>query len=268
MQHVGLGVAAVLGLLQGLTEFLPVSSSGHIAVGALFFGVKDMPLSMVVVLHAGTLMATLWIFAGDVGQLAREAAMGLRTPKAFLASDQGRIVVGVIVASVPTAIMGLLLETRVEGLSHHASAVGGFLLATAVVVASTRWGRGTLGVLPLWGYLLIGIAQGCAVMPGLSRSGTTIAVAMWLGLSGPQAFRFSFLLSLPAVFGALVLKLSEPAVLAELGWPAIVGGVVALVVGYAALRLLREVVKQGRFWAFAIYLVPLGLGLIAWDFAS
>ena len=113
--------------------------------------------------------------------------------------------------------------------------------------------------------MLIGVAQGLAVLPGISRSGTTIAAAMLLGMRAPEAFRFSFLLSLPAVGGAVILQLAEPGALAELGAPALIAGSVALVTGYGALRLLRHVVMTGRLWIFAAYLVPAGLGLIVWS---
>jgi undecaprenyl-diphosphatase len=227
-----------------------------------------MPLAMVVVVHAGTLIATLLVVGRDVGQLTVETARGLGRPREFLASDQGRLVAGVVVATIPTAIMGLYLKDRVEAWSHVPWIIGVFLLCSAVAVLSTLKGAGAKNVLPLWGFILIGIAQGCAVMPGLSRSGTTIAAGILLGLSGPEAFRFSFLLSLPAVTGAVLLELLKPGAFAALGYPALIAGVVALLVGYVALRLLRHIVVQGRLWAFALYLVPLGLGLILWSYTS
>ena len=261
-------VAAALGALQGLTEFLPVSSSGHVSLGAMLFGIPDMPLAMVVVVHAGTLIATLMVVGRDVGQLTVETARGLGRPREFLATEQGRIVAGVLLATIPTAIMGLYLEDRVAEWSHVPWIIGVFLLCSAVAVLSTLKGAGEKEVLPLWAYTLIGVAQGLAVMPGLSRSGTTIAAGILLGLSGPQAFRFSFLLSLPAVTGAVLLELVKPGALESLGYPALIAGTVALGVGYVALRLLRHIVVQGRFWAFALYLVPLGLGLILWSYTS
>ncbi len=258
-------MAAAIGALQGLTEFLPVSSSGHVSLGAMLFGVPDMPLSMVVVVHAGTLLATLLVVGRDVGQLGVETVRGLRSPRAFLETEQGKIVAGVVVATIPTAVMGLALEDRVRSFGHEPAVIGAFLLGSAVAVLSTLRGAGDKKALGLAAYLLIGVAQGLAVMPGLSRSGTTIAAGILLGLSAAEAFRFSFLLSLPAVLGAVVLELSKPGALSMLGLPALVAGTVALVVGYVALRLLRRIVTQGRFWAFAIYLVPLGIGLIAWE---
>jgi undecaprenyl-diphosphatase len=262
---IDMGTAAVLGAIQGATEFLPVSSSGHVALGAMVFGVsEEMPLSMVVLLHFGTLIATVAVFRKDIAALTMAALTGARTPKTWLESDDGKLTAGIVVASIPTAIIGLLLESRVEAFSRVGWIVGLGLLGSALAVASTRRGGGSLDVLPLGRALIVGLAQGLAVMPGLSRSGTTIAVAMLLGLSGPAAFRFSFLLSLPAVAGATLLSLRHTDELRALGASGAVGGMVSLVVGTAALVWLRSIVKQGRFWAFAIYLVPVGLGLVGW----
>jgi undecaprenyl-diphosphatase len=263
---IDMGTAIVLGAVQGVTEFLPISSDGHVALGAMLFGVSDeMPLSMVVMLHVGTLVATIIAFREDLTLLAKGAWSGVRQPRAYLASPDGRLVTGIVVASAPTALIGLLLEDRVEGFSRVPWIVGACLLASALVVFATRRGGGDAEVLPPWQALLVGVAQGLAVMPGLTRSGSTIAVAMMLGLSGPAAFRFSFLLSLPAIAGATLLKARDTQELAALGPGVIAGALTALIVGYVALRWLRALVRQGRFWTFALYLVPLGLGVIAWD---
>lgn len=265
---IGLGTALTLGALQGVTEFLPVSSSGHIAIGAMLFGIHDAPLSLSIVLHAGTLLATLFLFRADVARLLLDFAKGLRAPRAWLASDSGKISAGVIVASVPTAALGLLLKDSVESWQSVPWIVGICLLVSAVMVWTTRRGGGQASVLGLGAALIVGVAQGIAVLPGISRSGTTIAVAMLLGLRGEEAFRFSFLLSLPAVLGAVLLELGEPGALASVGASVWLGGAVATVVGVLSLVLLRKLVTQGRFWAFALYLVPVGALLIAWPLVS
>lgn len=264
MELADTAAAAALGAVQGLTEFLPVSSSGHVALGALVFGIPDLPLTTVVVLHGGTLIATLAVVGNDVWRLAEQTRRGVTHPKDFLRSDAGRIVTGVVLASLPTALIGLMLDPYVERWSHTPAVIGGCFLVSAAMLMATRSGGGKLHLLGPWGYVAIGLAQGLAVMPGLSRSGMTIATAMLLGLSGLEAFRFSFLLSIPAVGGALLLKLLEPGAGAALGPSTWIGGTVALGTGYVALRALRRVVKQGRFWAFALYLAPLGAGLLAW----
>jgi len=263
---IDVGTAVVLGAVQGLTEFLPISSDGHVALFAMLFGVSDeLPLSMVVMLHLGTLLATLVAFREDVALLAKDTLSGLREPRAFLATPSGKLVAGILIASVPTALIGLAIEDHVEGWARVPWIVGACLLLSAVAVFATRRGGGEAEVLPPWQALFIGVAQGLAVLPGLTRSGSTIAVAMLLGLTGPAAFRFSFLLSLPAIFGATLLKARDYEELAALGPGVIAGALTALVVGYLALRWLRSIVNQGRFWTFGLYLVPLGLGIVAWD---
>lgn len=259
--------AALLGALQGLTEFLPVSSSGHIAIGTFLFGLDDAPLSLSIVLHAGTLLATLALFAGDIARLLADTWRGRRDPKAFAASESGRMVLGVIVATIPTVVIALTLRDRVEAWSHVPWIVGVCLLVSAALVFTTRR-QGQSLTAPTWKHaLIIGIAQGLAVLPGVSRSGSTIAAAMLLGVEGPAAFRFSFLLSLPAVTGAVILELGHEGVLAGVPMAVWLGGAVAAVIGVVSLVVLRKLVTQGRFWAFTLYLVPVGIGLIAWDFS-
>jgi undecaprenyl-diphosphatase len=208
------------------------------------------------------------VVGGDVRDLTVQFFKGLTSPRELYATDEGKVLFGVIIGSVPTACIGLLLESQVEAWSHVLWIIGLFLLVSAVAVLSTLRGGGERKTLRPWGYFVIGVVQGLAVMPGISRSGTTISAGMLLGLKPSEAFRFSFLLSLPAVLGAVVLELAKPGALESLGMAALIAGTVALVTGYVALRVLRQVVTRGRFWAFAVYLIPMGLGLIAWDLAS
>lgn len=256
---------AALGAIQGLTEFLPVSSSGHIAIGALLFGVEDPPLTFSVLLHAGTLLATIIFFRKDLSELLVETAKGARSPKAYLASDPGRTAMGVLIASVPTAIAGLLLKDHVEALGHVPWVVGACLLLSAAAVASTRRGGGAALSPTAAQALLIGLAQSVAILPGVSRSGSTIAAAMLLGVSGAAAFRFSFLLSLPAVTGAVLLSLGKDGALDGMGPGVLLGVAISMIVGYISLVALRRIVDEGRLAAFAVYLVPLGVGLLIWD---
>jgi len=259
-------LAAALGVLQGLTEFLPVSSSGHVSMGAFLWGVPDMPLSMVIVVHAGTLLATLLVVGRDVGQLTVRTAQGITKPAEYLKTDEGRIVAGVVVATIPTAIIGLSIKDLVEHWARSPTFIACCFLVTAVVLWTTRRsGGGDKTSLTLLAYTLIGLAQGIAVLPGISRSGMTIAAAMALGMKPGEAFRFSFLLSLPAVLGAVVLELRDPTVLASLGSAALIAGTVAAVIGWGCLLLLRRLVDGGRLYLFSFYLVPVGLGLLIWD---
>ncbi|MGF1466971.1 MAG: undecaprenyl-diphosphate phosphatase [Sandaracinaceae bacterium] len=257
--------SAVLGAVQGVTEFLPVSSSGHVALGALLFGETELPLAMVVMLHVGTLVATMALFWDDLLVLAGSVVTGLRTPRQWLDTDEGKTVAGVTLATVPTVIVALILKDQAESWARVPWALGVAFLASSLAVASTRYGGGEVIVPTFLQAAVIGLAQGLAVLPGLSRSGTTIACAMALGLSGPAAFRFSFLMSFPVIIAAALYEVvKDPAAVTGLGAGAVIGGVVAMVVGYLALRWLRALVDQGRFWVFALYLIPLGLALLVW----
>jgi undecaprenyl-diphosphatase len=259
---VTLGPALALGAVQGVTEFLPVSSDGHLAIAAMLFGITEMPLAMVVLLHLGTLLATLIVLRDDV----RPLLITLFSPSRWR-TDEAATIRTILITSVPTAIVGLALHDVVEPWAQSASIVAVCLWGSAAAVASTRWSteRATHTSLNLSiaQCVMIGLAQGVAVLPGVSRSGSTIAVAMLLGIAGPTAFRLSFLLSLPAIAGAALLELRHPEVWSSLGAPAIAGTLVAFVVGLASLLALRQIVARGRFWAFALYLVPLGAVLLA-----
>ncbi len=254
--------AAALGVLQGLTEFLPVSSSGHIAIGAQFFGIRENSLALVILLHLGTLAATVVLFRRDIAVLASEGIAALRDPSRFRATPEGRTLVGIVIATLMTALLGLLLRNVAEAFAEDLRLVGyGFLVSAAVLIASGV-ARGTGAEVSWWQAVGIGIAQGLAVLPGVSRSGSTIAVAMLLGVQGNVAFRFSFLVSLPAIVGAAAYEASGADGLGSLGPEAWVGGATALVTGYVALVMLRHIILVGRMWTFAIYLLPLGFFLV------
>ena len=262
-----LTTALVLGLLQGLTEFLPVSSSGHIAMGAMLFDMQDAPLTLSIVLHAGTLLATVAVFRADVIALFGAAIAGLRKPSAFRETEAGRWALAVIVGTLPTVAIALALRDFVEPWSRQAAVVGMGLLGSAVAVVTTHFATRsseTADTLTLRVAVVVGMVQGLAVLPGLSRSGSTIAAAMLLGVPAAAAFRFSFLLSLPAVAGATVLELTRPGAFDGVPASVWIGGAMAAAVGLASLLVLRRVVMMGRFWAFALYLVPVGIAMIIW----
>ena len=254
--------AAALGALQGLTEFLPVSSSGHVAIGAHFFDIRENSLALVILLHLGTLLATVILFRRDIAALAIEGVAALRDPGRLRTTPEGRALVGIAIATLITGTLGLLLRDVAEAFAGDLRLVGyGFLVSAAFLTAS-GFARGTNSEVTWWQAAGIGIAQGVAVLPGISRSGVTIAVALLLGVQSSSAFRFSFLVSLPAIVGAALYEASGTEGLGSLGPAAWVGGLTALVTGYVALVILRHIILVGRMWTFAIYLVPLGLFLI------
>lgn len=260
--------AGLLGVVQGLTEFLPVSSDGHLAAFALLTGASPMSLALAVVLHTGTLVATVVVLRDDLVRLASACARGLREPTRFAGTRDGAFVLVLATACVPTAIVGLSLEGVAAEANRHILVVGAGFLVSAGAVLLTR-DRAPMGdQLSLRAALVLGAVQGLAVLPGVSRSGSTIACAMLLGLAPAEAFRLSFVLSVPAVAGAVLLELRSPEARAAITPVAWFGAAVAGVVGYACLRLLRRLLARGHFWRFSWYLIPLGLGMIAWGLLS
>jgi undecaprenyl-diphosphatase len=265
------GDAAVvlgLGVVQGITEFLPISSDGHLALFALLFTIPEASLALTVLLHVGTLLATALVFRGDLLQFARVSVQHARTPSRWLETPEGILIRNVVIASVPTAVIGLALERHVEPLSELRWFLGVGFLVSAAAVLSTRGRVAGRENLSAGAALLVGLAQGLAVLPAVSRSGLTIAAALALGLSASAAFRFSFLLSLPAVAGAALLELGDASVLSGFSALAWLAAALSFVSGYLALLLLRGLLVRGRFWLFGLYLVPLGAAMLLWDLSG
>jgi undecaprenyl-diphosphatase len=262
-----------LGLLQGLTEFLPVSSSGHLVLFQQFVEVTGDDVLFDLILHLGTLLPVLWFYRRDVAVLFRDPLFG---EGPFLERPGVRLAGLLLLATLPTGLIGILLEDLFEALFATPAALAlTFAITGTLLLLSGRFGGGTteLGGMTWWHALLIGIAQGMAITPGISRSGTTIVVAMFLGLHPVFAARFSFLMSVPAILGAVVLKLDDVEAAAPDPWALGIGGLTALASGYAALVLLVLVIKRRRLAGFApyAYLAAVVAGAIAlgrWGFGA
>ncbi len=268
----------VLGIIQGLTEFLPVSSSGHLVLFQKLFGLANNELFFDICLHAGTLVAVVAVFYRPIGRMVKAVA-GLPAVvssggdfKAALANNQDlRLVWLIFWGSLPTAVLGLLFASQAEVVFGNTALVGLMLIVTGTVLWLTRHGQsGGRQVLQVTvrQALLIGLVQGLAIVPGISRSGSTIAAALLLGIDRRVAGRFSFLLSLPAIFGATLLGLQDATIATSMPAGAIAAGTLAAAaVGYLALVFLLKVVDTGRLYRFAPYcwtvgLVALGLYLV------
>jgi undecaprenyl-diphosphatase len=248
----------LLGLIQGLTEFLPISSDGHLSLALLFLpstGGSALPLETA--LHGGTLLAVMVWFRRELAAVVSEGAALLRGVR----PQPGGLLVPVLIGSIPTAVIGLALRDTVEGAIASRAVILSCMAVTALLLAASDRvsGEGAAGRdLVSWRQaLLIGAAQGLAVLPGLSRSGATIAVALFAGVRRETAFTYSFVLSVPAVFGALLLE-ARGAELPPL-WP--IGVAVAAATGLAALTLLRPLVQRRRLTLFSVYLALLILAV-------
>jgi undecaprenyl-diphosphatase len=250
----------VLGVLQGLTEFLPVSSSGHLAVGQMVLGLKEGNLALSVILHAGTLLATLVYFRRQIGVIVYELAKNWNSPARALAGRGGVDAKVVILASIPTAVVGLILEPYVERWTLQPTVVaGGFFVTALLLLTTARLRPGNLDAPSSAAALLVGLAQAAAVMPGISRSGATIVALLLLGVRSARSFELSMLISLPAVFGAFVLELLGEGTWTRPAPELAFGAAVAFGVGLWALRLLSNLVTRGRLAWFALWVLPLGL---------
>jgi len=269
--------ALILGVIQGITEFLPVSSSGHLVLaekltgGGLF--ADDQATLFIVVLHLGTLLPILWFYRQDLGQILASLKpddalqkLGLR---GWLKSDDHRwLCVLVVVGTLPTGIMGITLSSTFKELFKSPTAVCIALLVTGALLLATRFvseeHAGSSSLL-LWTALLIGIVQGCAITPGISRSGSTIAVALFLGIPRAEAARFSFLLAVPAILGGMLHEAKGGQALETIAWiPLTLGFLSAAVVGYFSLALLVALVKKGRLHHFTWYLWPVAIAALIW----
>ena len=246
----------VLAAVQGLTEFLPVSSSGHLVLMQSFLATREGDVLFDVVLHLGTLGSVLVAYRADVIRLLR------------LDAAARRYILALVVGTLPAVAIGLAFKDTIERLFHDPVFAASGLFVTAIVLFSTRFSGNAPGpggaadappeAPPLRSALLIGCGQAFAILPGISRSGSTIATSLWLGLPRAEAARFSFLLSIPAICGALVLQLLDrPALPSD--WPNLaLAALTAFAVGLVALRWTALAVVQAHFWKFSIYCVVVG----------
>lgn len=262
----------LLGVIQGLTEFLPISSDGHLALGQILLGMKEDNLAITVALHSGTLLAVFVYFRRDLLRLARAVPSSLRGHGPVA---ERRMLAAIVAGSVPTAVLGLALKSTTQALSANLLAIGGFLVLSGawswMVVLRTKRGDGPRGpeALNLGDALAVGLVQGLAVLPGLSRSGSTIGMGVTLGLTRETAARFSFLLSLPAVAGALALEAKDiSGIPSEQLLPILLGSVVSFAVGLGALSVLFRVLRAGRFDVFAFYCWALAAACFFTAFAN
>jgi len=259
----GLLEALVLGIVQGATEFLPVSSSGHLVIVPAALGWDSPSLVFDTTVHLATLLAVVAVFWHDFIELLVAWWQGLRQGRP-LGTPAARLAWWVILGTVPAALAGVFLESTFESLFASPRTAGVFLLLTAVLLVLAELFSRCRHELTGMGWLdslIIGIGQAAAIAPGLSRSGTTISCAMYRGFTRPAATRFSFILSAPIIAGAGISQLIKLAGGGDLSAEApalMVGFLAAAVCGYVAIRLLLSYVQQRSFYPFAIYCAVVG----------
>ena len=241
--------AIVLGLIQGLTEFFPVSSSGHLVIFQQLLGIKESGITFEVMVHFGTLLSVICVFWQDIVRIA----------KGFWHEKQERhFVLMLLLGIIPTGLMGVFLNDFLVSFYENPLTTAFMLLITGILLFTlTRLtpGRKNELTMTVADALLISVAQGIAIIPGISRSGSTITAALWRGLDRETAVRFSFLVSIPVILGATVLELKEFAVSGFSGLNSSIwwGTAAAFVGGIFAIRTFVKFLQKGKFHYFAYY---------------
>lgn len=257
-----------MGLLQGMTEFLPVSSSGHLGIAKIIMDLDDMPLSFDLVLHIATLLAVLVYFAKDIALLLVEWSYGFVNSNARSWAGW-RFGWAVILASAITAPIGYALKTFEQTAASNPLWLGCNFWITGILLLSARFFRARRDSVRITDGIAVGLMQGAAVMPGISRSGSTIWAGLLCGLTKEEAFRFSFLLSMPAIVGATALESRHlggwDAFISDLpsGW--FLSAVVAFFSGLVSLIVLKRLVTSNRWWIFAAYCILLGTSCVVFS---
>jgi len=248
--------AFILGAVQGLTEFLPVSSSGHLVLFQVLFGLKEGMLAFDVAVHWATLAAVFVYFRKDFFEMFQQAVSGKFRPIVLIA-----------VASVPTAVIGIVFKDYFESLFGSLKAAGtGWLLTAAFLIASDRFQQGSRALerMRVRDALWVGVAQGISIVPSISRSGATILAAMLTGIEKKDAVRFSFWIGVPAILGAGLLEMKAGIRLAsshpEVFWA---GFVTSGILGYFTIAWLLAIVSRGKFYLFGYYCLALGILTLA-----
>lgn len=286
--------AIFMGILQGVTEFLPVSSSGHLAILKNLIGLKDVGLAFDILLHLGTLIAVFVAFRKDIWELIvngigiicdacinigrliknrfiKDKSKKLQYKK-ILETPYRRFVMLVIVSTIPTGIMGILLNDKVENMGKHLIIPGICLLITGVLLLiadSLPSGKKDEKTVSYPNALFVGICQGLATLPGISRSGTTITACLGCGLNKEFAVKYSFIMSIPVILGAAVLEvpaLANESLLASQWASYITGMAFAAVVGYICIKTMLKIVKNKKFKGFAYYCFAMGVFAIIMSF--
>jgi undecaprenyl-diphosphatase len=264
-------IAVLLAVIQGLTEFIPISSSGHLAVTQLLLGFEEPPVAFDVVLHLGTLIAVLIYYRTDVLEMIRSLGrLSSIVRPSWNTENPQKLLLLLIIATIPTAVIGLLLKHQVESafssLNHIAweFVIGGAMMIATLFLKKCDRGLAEMKVTDA---LFIGVLQGASLFPAISRSGSTITAALFLGLTPQLAARFSFLLSIPAILGAVIFEI--PDIEKAIGsthelFVYLLSGAIAGVIGYLTIRPLIRIITHSKFYWFGIYCVVAGIILLAY----
>lgn len=263
---IGIGEAVVAGVVQGLTEFLPISSTAHLRIVPALTGTCDPGAAYTAVIQLGTLFAVLIYFAKDIGRILAAVFTALPAPSRFKEGD-ARLGLAIALGTIPIGLCGIFFKKYIVGDMRSLYVIGTCLIVVALlmwVAERTAKHRKSIAELTFWHIQLIGFAQALALVPGVSRSGITIVAALFLAMRRDEAARFSFLLSIPAVTAAALYELKDVIEATRLtGYGAVVvGTVVSLVVGIACIHYLLRFLRTRTTLSFVAYRIVLGAALI------
>jgi undecaprenyl-diphosphatase len=259
----------IIGIVQGLTEFLPVSSSAHLVFIQKILGVESS-LAFDTFLHLGTLIAVLWFFRYDIYKMLKSWWLSIgdilqgRFKEGFYEDPYKRLAWYVILATIPVGIVGVLFEDSVDALFSGALYVPAFFLFVTgtILYLSQRIPGGEINYdnITKKEALFMGLGQACAILPGLSRSGTTIAAGLTIGLNKEFAAKFSFILSIPAIFGAFILQLKDIGSAMDANFlPVVLGFIASIVAGYMAIKWMLDLVQNKSLDIFSYYCWLMGI---------
>ena len=251
--------ALILGLAQGLTEFLPISSSGHLVIGQKLLGFSQPPVLFDILVHVGTLTAVFVFFRKIIWQLTK------RTVETIKAKTIPKEATVIIVGTIPAVIIGFFLNPFLEVIFSSITLVGIALVITSILLFSTvliKKSDKKINQITKFDALVIGILQALAILPGISRSGSTVVAGLWRNLKRETAFTFSFLLSIPAILGAVSLQLTDLKIMdSQQMLPNLVGFISAALSGYLALILFKKAVVNKKLAYFGIYCLLVGVAI-------
>ncbi len=245
--------ALILGIIQGLTEFLPVSSSGHLEIGNVLLGVQDSDnLLFAIVVHGATALSTIMVFRQEIIDIFRGVLQ-------FTCNDSWKYAIKMIISLLPVMLIGLMFKDTIESFfTGNLLLVGSMLIVTSLLLLFSSFKKAHDGEVSYVGALVMGLAQAFAILPGISRSGATIATGLLLGFDKAKVTQFSFLMVLVPILGASLLQLKDYLELPDStqsisGFALVVGFVAAFVSGYIACRWMLTIVRKGKLVYFAIY---------------
>lgn len=247
--------AIILGITQGITEWFPVSSSGHLALVQKFFNI-NVPMSFDIFLHFASLIVIVLVFWKDI----KDIIVGIfKKDKKYI-----NLFIYLVIASIPAGLVGFLLKDKIDTIFSNIMFVGVSLIITGIVLFLTRFAKNKNKEINIKNSIVIGLAQAVAVLPGISRSGSTISAGLFSGLDTKTATRFSFLLSIPVILGASIFEIKNISIIENL-WYLLASCVTTIIVGFLSLKYLLRVVDKNQFKNFSFYCFILGLLVVIYS---